>query len=64
MLKLKFFLNFLICCCFNNLFQALNDGVGFITPLLLNKLIRFLQKGLMKEEAMLFFFCLFLASIS
>lgn len=31
-----------------NIFQAFNDLIGFAGPLLLNKLIKFLQQGLLK----------------
>ena len=43
------------------LFQVLNDSVGFAGPLLLNKLIQFLQQGLQAFDNTLFtFLCLLL----
>lgn len=38
-------------------FQVLNDCVGFAAPLLLNKLIRFLQQGFAEFDGFLFIDC-------
>ncbi|KAG6511042.1 hypothetical protein ZIOFF_029091 [Zingiber officinale] len=45
------------------LLKALNDGVGFITPLLLNKLIRYLQQGSNSTEGYILALSMGLTSI-